>query len=88
MKYIFATIVGLILCSQAAAWQGYNMDTGTVILVNTEGRNDITMGNVAYFDYDTGIEKMGYLNMYEQDVGLLVDLDSGELMRVKMEGRK
>jgi hypothetical protein len=31
---------------------------------------------------------MGYLNMYEHNVGLLVDLDSGELIRVKMEGRK
>ncbi|MFK7794489.1 MAG: hypothetical protein AB8B89_03995 [Gammaproteobacteria bacterium] len=64
------------------------MDTGTIILVNTEGRNDITMGNVVYFDYDTGLEKIGYLNMYEHNVGLIVDLDSGELMRVKMEQRK
>ena len=87
MKYIFAAIVGLVLCSQASAWQGYDMDTGTIIVVDTEGRNDITMGNVVYFDYDTGLEKIGYLNMYEQDVGLLVDLDSGELKRVKMEGR-
>tara|TARA_R110002096_G_scaffold238776_1_gene430367 strand:- start:534 stop:785 length:252 start_codon:yes stop_codon:yes gene_type:complete len=82
------TIVGLFLCTQAAAWQGYNLDTGTVIMVNTEGRDDITMGNVVYFDYDTGLEKIGYLNMYEQNIGLLVDLDSGELMRVKMEGRE
>lgn len=88
MKYILATIAGLLLCTQAIAWQGYNLDTGTIILVNTEGRNDITMGNVVYFDYDTGLEKIGYLNMYEHNVGLIVDLDSGELMRVKMEQRK
>ncbi len=88
MKYIFVTIIGLLLCSHAMAWQGYNLDTGTVIVVNAEGRDDITMGNVSYFDYDTGLEKIGYLNMYEQNVGLLVDLDSGELMRVKMERRK
>jgi len=88
MKYILAIIVGLVLCSQAVAWQGYNLDTGTVILVDTVGRSDIITGNVAYFDYDTGLEKMGYLNMYEQNIGLLVDLDSGELIRVKMEARK
>jgi hypothetical protein len=88
MKYIFATIIGLVLCSQAAAWQGFNMDTGTVILVDTTDRSDITIGNVVYFDYDTGLEKTGYLNMYEQNIGLLVDLDSGDLMRVKMESRK
>ncbi|MDW3094504.1 MAG: hypothetical protein R8G33_02400 [Gammaproteobacteria bacterium] len=87
MKYIFAIVIGLVLSAQAAAWQGYNLDTGTVIMVNTEGRQDITTGNVVYFDYDTGLEKIGYLNMYEQNIGLLVDLDSGELIRVKMEGR-
>ena len=88
MKYIFVTIIGSLLCTQAMAWQGYNLDTGTVILINTEGRDDISIGNVSYFDYDTGLEKMGYLNMYEQNIGLLVDLDSGELMRLKMEGRE
>jgi hypothetical protein len=88
MKYIFVAIVGLVMSTQAIAWQGYNMDTGTVIMVNIEGRSDITTGNVMYFDYETGLEQMGYLNMYEHNVGLLVDLDSGDLMRVKMEGRK
>ncbi len=88
MKYIVATVIGLVLSAQAAAWQGYNMDTGTIIMVNTQGEEDITTGNVVYFDYDTGLEKIGYLNMYEQNVGLLVDLDSGELIRVKMEGRQ
>ena len=87
MKYILAIIVGLVFSTQVAAWQGYNMETGTVILVDINGKNDITTGNVAYFDYDTGLEKIGYLNMYEHNIGLLIDLDSGELMRVKMEGR-
>ncbi len=88
MKYIVATVIGLVISAQAAAWQGFNLDTGTVIMVNTEGRQDITTGNVVYFDYDTGLEKIGYLNMYEQNIGLLVDLDTGELIRVKMEGRQ
>lgn len=88
MKYIITAFVGLFMSTQAIAWQGYDMDTGTIIVVNTEGRHDITTGNVSYFDYDTGLEKIGYLNMYEQNQGLLVDLDTGNLMRVKMEGRK
>lgn len=63
------------------------MDTGTAILVNTEGKDDITTGNVVYFDYDEGLEKIGYLDMYENNLGLLVDLDTGELIRIKMEQR-
>ncbi len=65
------------------------MDTGTVIIVSVEaGQEDLTIGNVIYFDYDTGEEKLGYLNMYEQNIGLLMDLDTGDLIRVKMEGRE
>ncbi len=80
-------VAGILFCTQAFAWQGFNMDTGTAILVNTEGKDDITTGNVVYFDYDEGLEKIGYLNMYENNLGLLVDLDTGELIRIKMEQR-
>ena len=79
-------IIGILLVStQAFAWQGFNLDTGTVILVDTAGQDDIKMGNITYFDYDEGTAKVGYLNMYEQNVGLILDLDSGELIRVQME---
>ncbi|MFK8028336.1 MAG: hypothetical protein AB8C40_09795 [Gammaproteobacteria bacterium] len=88
MKYIFVAIISIVFCSQASAWQGYNMDTGAVILLDVADNKNITTGNVAYFDYDSGSEKIGYLNMYEQNIGLLIDLDSGELIRVKMEGRQ
>ena len=80
-----AVIGMLLVSSQAFAWQGFNMDTGTVILVDTAGLDDSKMGNITYFDYDTGTAKVGYLNMYEQNVGLILDLDTGELIRVQME---
>ena len=65
------------------------MDTGTIIYVSVEpGQEPIKMGNVIYFDYDTGQEKLGYLNMYEKNIGLLMDLDTGDLIRVQMEGRE
>lgn len=83
---LLIALVGILVASaNALAWQGFNMDTGTVILVDTAGQNDIKMGNITYFDYDTGIEKVGYLNMYEQNVGLILDLDTGDLIRVQME---
>ena len=43
------------------------------------------MGNVIYFDYDSGEEKQGYLNMYDQNIGLLLDFNSGDLIRVRMD---
>ena len=71
------------------AWQGYNLDTGTVIYVDLGNNSeDLTIGNVTYFDYDSGEQKFGYLNMYEQNIGLLMDLDTGDLIRVQMEGRE
>ena len=73
------------MSASALDWQGFNIDTGTVILVDTAGENDLTMGNITYFDYDTGTEKLGYLNMYEQNIGLILDLDTGDLIRVQME---
>lgn len=83
----------LILCSfysvSAHAWQGFNMDTGTVIDVNTGSTQaNVTMGNVTYFDFDTGEEKLGYLNMYENNLGLIIDLDTGDLIRIRMDGRR
>lgn len=82
---LIATVSALVASANASAWQGFNMDTGTVILVDTAGQNDIKMGNITYFDYDSGVEKVGYLNMYEQNVGLILDLDTGDLIRVQME---
>ncbi len=83
---LISVILGFLLMSaNALAWQGFNIDTGTVILVDTAGENDLTMGNITYFDYDTGTEKLGYLNMYEQNIGLILDLDTGDLIRVQME---
>ncbi len=83
---LISVILGFLLMSaNALAWQGFNIDTGTVILVDTAGENDLTMGNITYFDYDTGTQKLGYLNMYEQNIGLILDLDTGDLIRVQME---
>ena len=88
-RTLIVLIVCLIFTASAHAWQGFNLDTGTVILVSVEnGHEDMTMGNVTYFDYDTGEQKLGYLNMYEKNIGLLMDLDTGDLIRVQMEGRE
>ncbi len=88
MKYICIIIASLFYSASVFAWQGYNIDNGTVIFVNLEtGQENLQMGNVTYFDYDAGEEKMGYLNMYENNLGLLMDLDTGNLIRVQMEGR-
>lgn len=65
------------------------MDTGTVIFINLGGElENSTTGNVTYFDYDSGQQKVGYLNMYEKNIGLLMDLDTGELIRVQMDRRE
>jgi len=86
---VLTIVVLLVSVNTAFAWQGYNMDTGGVIYVDTKlGQETLTTGNVKYFDYDTGQEKLGYLNMYEDNLGLLMDLRTGDLMRVKMEGRQ
>ncbi|MEM8844987.1 MAG: hypothetical protein AAGB35_08090 [Pseudomonadota bacterium] len=85
LKYIIAIIFGYILSTQAWSWQGFNMDNGTVILIQTEEQQQVKMGNVTYFDYDSGEEKEGYLNMYDQNIGLLLDLNSGDLIRVRMD---
>ena len=87
------TLIALFICSfysvSAFAWQGFNMDTGTIIDVNIgTSQAQVTMGNVTYFDFDTGEEKLGYLNMYENNMGLIIDLDTGELIRVRMDGRR
>ena len=88
MKTICILIISLFYSASVMAWQGFNMDNGTVIFVSVEhGQEDIQMGNVTYFDYDTGEQKLGYLNMYENNIGLLMDLNTGDLMRVQMERR-
>lgn len=88
MKYIVIILTSLLFSTTAIAWQGYNIDNGSIIYVSVDnGQEDIQMGNVTYFDYGTGEQKVGYLNMYENNLGLLMDLDSGDLMRVQMEGR-
>ena len=73
MKYLLSIFAGLIFSTQAMAWQGFNMDTGTVIFVDTAGQKDIKVGNVKYFDYDDGTEKLGYINMYDQTLCLILD---------------
>jgi len=89
MKSIIVFLFCLFYSVSAFAWQGFNMDTGTVIYVSTDaGQEDLMMGNVTYFDYDSGEQKLGYLNMYEKNIGLLMDLDTGDLIRVQMEGRE
>lgn len=89
LKMVLTIVVLLVSVNTAFGWQGYNLDTGGVIYVDPKlGQKTLTTGNVKYFDYDTGQEKLGYLNMYEDNLGLLMDLRTGDLMRVKMEGRK
>ena len=88
LKYMLTIIFGCFLSTQAWSWQGFNMDNGTVILIQTEEQEHIQMGNVVYFDYDSGEEKQGYLNMYDQNIGLLLDLDTGNLIRVRMDELK
>ena len=82
-KYVLAIIFGCLFSTHAWAWQGFNMDNGTVILIESE--EQIQMGNVRYFDYDSGEEKQGYLNMYDQNIGLLLDFNSGNMIRVRMD---
>jgi len=84
-RHVLVIFLGCLLSTHAWAWQGFNMDNGTVILVQTDNQEQIQMGNVTYFDYDSGEEKQGYINMYDQNIGLLLDLDSGDLIRVRMD---
>ena len=84
-RHVLIILLGCLLSTYAWAWQGFNMDNGTVILVQTDDQEQIQMGNVTYFDYDSGEEKQGYINMYDQNIGLLLDLDSGDLIRVRMD---
>ena len=84
MKYLGIIFISLLLCAEAGAWQGINLDTGTVIDIRIDNANSFTEGNIQYFDYEEGELKLGYLNMYEQNFGLIVDLDTGDLLRVQM----
>ena len=84
MKYFWATFVALLLSTEAFAWQGVNLDTGAVIEIRTDEGITLTEGNIEYYDYELGETKLGYLNMYEQNMGLIVDLDTGDLLRVRM----
>ena len=84
MKYIWIMCVVLFCCADAKAWQGVNLDTGTLIEIRSTGKTPPTQGNIKYFDYEVGEIKLGYLNMYEQNMGLIVDLDTGDLVRVRM----
>ena len=84
MKYLGIIFTAMLLCTEAGAWQGINLDTGAVIDIRIDNANSFTEGNIQYFDYDEGELKLGYLNMYEQNFGLIVDLDTGDLLRVQM----
>lgn len=84
MKYIFAAIILTLIGSDAMAWRGINLDTGTMIEVKTYGADSVQHGNIEYFDYELGEIKFGFINMYEQNIGLIIDLESGELLRVQM----
>lgn len=84
MKYFWTTFAALLLSAEAFAWQGINLDTGSVIEIRVDEGITLTEGNIEYYDYELGEIKLGYLNMYEQNMGLIVDLDTGELLRVRM----
>ncbi len=84
MKRILTVIIIMLSCANAMAWQGVNLDTGTMIEIKTYGSATVQDGNIEYFDYDLGEVKLGYLNMYEQNIGLIIDLDTGDLIRVQM----
>ena len=84
MKYISTVFIALLFCTDAIAWQGLNLDTGTVIEIQSDGMAAYTEGNIEYYDHEVGELKLGYLNMYEQNMGLIVDLDTGDLLRVRM----
>lgn len=84
MKYISTACIALLFCTDAIAWQGVNLDTGAVIEIQSVGMAAYTEGNIEYFDYEVGEIKLGYLNMYEQNIGLILDLDTGDLLRVRM----
>ena len=84
MKYTVIIFIIFLLCAEAGAWQGINLDTGAVIDIRIDNANSFTEGNIQYFDYEEGELKVGYLNMYEQNFGLIVDLDTGDLVRVQM----
>ena len=84
MKVILVAVITMLACVNARAWQGINLETGTMIEIKTYGAPSVQEGNIEYFDYDLGEIKLGYLNMYEQNIGLIIDLDTGDLIRVQM----
>ena len=83
---MFITIFGsLLLSTTALAWQGMNLDTGGSIEIRTEEAKSFESGNIEYYDYEEDEVKLGYLNMYENNLGLIIDLETGDLLRVRMD---
>ncbi len=84
MRQIWIGLIGILVCTEVLAWQGLNMETGAVIDVNISGNIYEREGNIEYFDYELGELKLGYLSMFSRELGVIVDLDSGDLIPVQM----
>ena len=87
MKLFLLLITLFIFCSPVWAWQGFDMDTGTVIDIQLEGKERPQQGNIMYLDHADEELKLGYLNMFDAELGVILNLESGELIRVKMVGK-
>ncbi len=88
MRHTGIILGALLFSSNVLAWQGLNLDTGGAIEIRTEGAESFESGNVEYYDYELDEIKLGYLNMYENNLGLIIDLETGDLLRVHMESVK
>lgn len=84
MKQYSLLVALLMFCSSAMAWKGIDMDAGTIIDIQLQGAQKPTQGNVMYLDHADEELKLGYLNMFDAELGVILDLESGELIRVKM----
>ena len=85
MKHISSLALLLFSCSSALAWDGYNVDTGSSIEVESYDHGGRGEGEVEFYDYNSGEYRSGYLDMHPGGSGALTDYETGETYSVDME---
>lgn len=69
----------------ALSWDGYKVDSGEQIEVETYDHGGNGEGPVEYYDYETNEYRTGYLDMYPGGSGTITDDETGEEIEVEMD---
>lgn len=72
-------------CNPGLAWDGYKVENGEAIEVETYDHQGQGEGPVEYYDYETGEYRTGYLDMYPGGSGTITDDETGEEIEVEMD---